>query len=317
MKRIGVIFILGFLLVVGFAFWWTNGLSAVNTHDKSQKMFVVPQGAGIRAISNDLKEQGLIKDDVVFFLYVRKNGLDKKIQAGDFRLSPSMNATQIAKNLTTGTLDIWITIPEGKRAEEVAAIFEERLPNYDESWVEILKTNEGYLFPDTYLVPKDADIDMIITLLRGTFDKKFAEVENNTNLSNEQIVILASLIEREAKHQEDRPIVSSVMHNRLAEGMALQIDATVQYALGYNNRERSWWKKGLTLEDLKYASPYNTYENPGLPPAPIASPGIAVLEAAANPAKSDYLFYITDKNGVNRYAKTNEEHNANIKKYGL
>lgn len=317
MKRIGVIFIVALLIIVGVSIWWQNGLAAVNTRDKSQQMFVVPQGAGIRAISNDLKEQGLIKDDVVFFLYVRKNGLDKKIQAGDFRLSPSMNASQIAKNLTTGTLDIWITIPEGKRAEEVAAILRERLPNYDESWIARLKENEGYLFPDTYLVPKEADIDMIVPLLRNTFDKRFAEVENNTNLTDEELVVLASLIEREAKHQEDRPLVSSVMHNRLAEGMPLQIDATVQYALGYDNDEKTWWKKGLTLEDLKYVSPYNTYANPGLPPSPIASPGIAVLKAAGDPADSDYLFYITDKNGVNRYGKTNEEHNSNIKKYGL
>lgn len=317
MKRIGVIFIVLFLVIVGFLFWWQNGLAAVNSHDKSQKMFVVPEGAGIRAISNDLKEQGLIKDDVVFFLYVRQKGLDKKIQAGDFRLSPSMTAEQIAKNLTTGTLDIWITIPEGKRAEEVAEILEERLPNYEDSWVEKLKENEGYLFPDTYLVPKDADIEMIVKLLRDTFAAKYAEVENTTNLTDEEVVILASLIEREAKHQEDRPLVSSVMHNRLAEGMPLQIDATVQYALGYDKDEKTWWKKGLTLEDLKYVSPYNTYANPGLPPSPIASPGIAVLKAAGDPADTDYLFYITDKNGVNRYGKTNEEHNSNIKKYGL
>lgn len=317
MKKIGVIFIVAFFVVIGFVFWWNNGLSPVNARDKSQKMFVVAKGAGIRAISNDLEEQGLIKDDIVFFLYVRKNGLDKKIQAGDFRLSPSMNAEQIAKNLTTGTLDIWITIPEGKRAEEVAEILSERLTNYDESWVGPLKDNEGYLFPDTYLIPKDADIEMIVNLLTTTFSKKFSTIRNNTNLTDKEIVILASLIEREAKHQEDRPLVSSVMHNRLDAGMPLQIDATVQYALGYNNRDRSWWKKGLTLEDLKYVSPYNTYENPGLPPAPIANPGIAVLEAAANPADTNYLFYITDKNGVNRYATTNAEHNSNIKKYGL
>jgi len=317
MKRIGVIFILGFVILLGLFLWWNSGLQAVNTRDRSQKMFVVPQGAGIRAIANDLKEQGLIRDDVVFFLFVRKNGLDKKIQAGDFRLSPSMTAETIGKQLTTGTLDIWVTLPEGKRAEEVSEILSEKLPNYEESWTQTLKENEGYLFPDTYLVPKDTDIEMLISLFRNTFTEKYAGIQNRTNLSDKEVVILASLIEREARKQEDRPLVSSVMHNRLELDMVLQIDATVQYALGYNNQEKTWWKKGLTFEDLKYSSPYNTYENTGLPPAPIANPGVAVLEAAANPAESDYLFYITDKNGVNRYAKTNAEHNANIKRYGL
>ena len=107
------------------------------------------------------------------------------------------------------------------------------------------------------------------------------------------------------------------MHNRLEIDMPLQIDATVQYALGYNEREQTWWTKGLTLQDLKYQSLYNTYANTGLPPAPIASPGIAVLQAAANPADTDYLYYITDRTGTNRYGKTGEEHNRNIERYGL
>jgi UPF0755 protein len=315
MKRIGILFILIFLVVVGVVIWWQNGLSPVNSRDRSQKMFVVPQGAGIRAIANDLKEEGLIKDDVVFFLHVRLNGIDKKIQAGSFRLSPSMPAEQIAKNLTVGTLDIWVTIPEGKRAEEVAELLSERLPNYDASWVTRLKENEGYLFPETYLIPKDADIDTVISLLRNTFDVRYADVQNNTSLSQEEIVTLASMIEREARHAEDRPMVSSVMHNRLAEGMALDIDATIQYAKGKVGNK--WWAP-VTLEEYRSVkSPYNTYLQPGLPPGPIASPGIESLKAAANPADTEYLFYITDKDGINRYARDNAEHDANKRRYGL
>jgi len=305
------------LVFVGL-FWWNTNLQAVNPRDNSEKLFVVAPGSGISSIAQNLKKEGLVKDSLVFRLLVQTSGLAKKIQAGDFRLSPSMTAEAIAKELTVGTLDIWVTIPEGKRAEEVAQILEDKLPNYDESWVQELTPREGYLFPETYLIPKDASIEQIITLLTSTFEEKFKQVNTSrSTLTKEEIVILASLIEREGRHAEDRPLISSVMHNRLEIGMALQIDATVQYAIGYNSLEKNWWTKNLTYNNLRVQSLYNTYTNPGLPPGPIASPGLESLQAAANPAISDYLYYITDKSGTNRYAKTNTEHEANIRKYGL
>jgi UPF0755 protein len=317
MKKLTILFIIILLVVAALLIWWSNGVAPVSKKDTGTQTFVVNKGAGIREIASSLKRAGLIKDPVVFFLLVKKEGLEKKIQAGSFKLSPSQSAGQIAKNLTLGTQDIWITIPEGKRAEEVAEILKKNLPLYNDSWVETLKENEGYLFPDTYLFPKESTVETVVNVMRGTFDSRFAEVENHTNLTHDQVVILASLIEREAREDIDRPIISSVIHNRLNIGMPLQIDATVQYALGYDAGEQTWWKKNLTVTDLKIDSPYNTYIVTGLPPGPIASPGLAVLKAAANPADTDYIFYITDKNGENHYAKTNAQHNANIKKYGL
>ena len=317
MKKLTILFIIILLFVAGLLIWWSNGVAPVSKNDSGTQTFVVNKGAGIREIASSLKKAGLIKDPVVFFLLVKKEGLEKKIQAGSFKLSPSQSAGQIAKNLTLGTQDIWITIPEGKRAEEVAEILKKNLPLYNDSWVETLKENEGYLFPDTYLFPKESTVETVVNVMRGTFDGRFAEVENHTNLTNDQVVILASLIEREAREDIDRPIISSVIHNRLNINMPLQIDATVQYALGYDAGEQTWWKKNLTVTDLKIDSPYNTYVVTGLPPGPIASPGLAVLKAAANPADTDYIYYITDKNGENHYAKTNAQHNANIKKYGL
>lgn len=315
MKKLLFLLLIPIIFALGIFFWWQNGLSPVDSNNKATTMFVIPKGSGIRAIANDLKEQGLIKDDVVFFLYVRKNGIDQKIQAGDFRLSPSMPSQQIAKALTMGSVDLWVTVPEGKRAEEVAAILKEAMPTYDESWEEKLKEREGYLFPDTYLIPRNATIDQIISLMTNTFETRFAEVTNNTELSKEELVILASMIEREARKDEDRSMVSSVMHNRLKRGMPLDIDATVQYAIGTPEK---WWP---VLQDaarnIAPDSPYNTYTNDGLPPGPIANPGIAVMQAAGNPADTDYLFYITDKNGINRYGRTNAEHNENIRRYGL
>jgi UPF0755 protein len=137
--------------------------------------------------------------------------------------------------------------------------------------------------------------------------------KNDPNLK--KIVIIASLIEREAKYDPDRPLVASVIYNRLKEGMPLQIDATVQYALGYSSSEKTWWRKDLTNADLLIDSPFNTYKFSDLPPAPIANPGLSSLKAAVSPAKTLYLYYVSDKNGYLHFAKTLSEHNLNKEKY--
>lgn len=322
MKRLHAFFILVCLSLIGGFLWWQNGTSAVNSKDKTTSIFVVEKGAGVREIANKLKVENLIKSPVVFFLLVKKEGLDSKIQAGDFRLSKSMTALEIAQNLTHGTLDIWVTIPEGKRAEEIAEILQKSLPTYQDNWRNILVKNEGYLFPDTYLFPKDTDITTIVKLMTDTFENKYQQLTVPNNYAKNEIVVIASLIEREAKHPEDRPLVASVIYNRLGIGMALQLDATTQYAIAnikckITNVKCNWWPKNLTKDDLAFPSLYNTYKQPGLPPGPIANPGFAALNAAANPAKTNYLYYISDKNGINRYGKNLEEHHANIAKYGL
>ena len=304
------------IILVGF-FWWNINLTSVNSRDHTEIMFSVSPGSGIKVISQNLKSQGLIRSSLIFTLMTQQSGLDKKIQAGDFRLSPSLSSKEIAIRLSKGIEDIWVTIPEGKRSEEIAAILRDKIPQYDSSWETELIKHEGYLFPDTYLIPHNATIDSIVSLLTSTFTEKYKSVTpNTTDMSESKIVILASLIEREGRLDQDRPLISSVMHNRLQIGMPLQIDATVQYALGEQDNN-SWWKKDLTFDDLKINSSYNTYLNPGLPPGPISNPGIKALQAAANPADTNYLYYITDKNGINHYATTLDQHNANIRKYGL
>ncbi|HVZ58561.1 MAG TPA: endolytic transglycosylase MltG [Patescibacteria group bacterium] len=317
MRKFPSLFFASIFIVVLLFMWYGQSLSPANTHNTTQTTFVISPGEGLRAVAKNLKKNNLIKNDIAFTIMVFVSGLDKKIQAGDFRLSPSESSRQIAQDLTKGTLDIWVTIPEGKRAEEIAAIFKTKLSNYDLSWNQQLNQHEGYLFPDTYLIPHDADIQAIITMMTDNFSKKYAQVTNSTSMSQNQIVILASLIEREANTKEDRPLISSVLHNRLDLGMPLQVDATVQYALGYDTTQKTWWRKNLSLDELHTPSDYNTYVNPGLPSGPICNPGLAALQAAANPAKTNYLYYITDKNGINHYASTLDQHNANIKKYGL
>ncbi|MDO8639818.1 MAG: endolytic transglycosylase MltG [bacterium] len=319
MKRITVLMAFVLIIILVLFLWWRNGLLAVNSSGTAQKIFIIQKGQGIREIANKLKSEGFIKDSIIFFLLVKKMRIEGKIQAGDFRLSSSMTPEKIAETFTHGTLDVWITIPEGKRATEIDEILKENIPSYKPSWKIDLVKNEGYLFPDTYLIPKDAEINLILSIMKTNFEKKFnsLNVDSKNKLSKNEIVIIASLIEREAKFPNDRPLISSVIRNRLDIDMALQIDATVQYALGFEEDKKTWWRKELTIADLKIDSPFNTYKNIGLPPSPISNPGISSLEAAANPARTDYLYYMSDKNGITHYAKTLEEHNLNIKKYGL
>lgn len=300
------------IIVLASFLWWKYGTSAVNSHDTSEKVFVVAKGAGVRAIANNLKKEGLINDPIVFFLYTKKNGADKNIQAGSFKLSPSMNVEKIIDTLSHGTVDAWVTVPEGMRAEQIADILKEEIPSYNESWRDRLIAEEGYLFPDTYLIPKDAEIDTVISIFKTNFDQKIrdAGLDNRSDLAN--IITTASLVEREALKDEEKPLIASVIANRLRQGMALDIDATLQYAKGKVNGK--WWSVP-TAKDKEISSPYNTYKNPGLPPGPISNPGIEAIKAAANPATSDYFFYLHDAQGNVHFAKTLEQHQTNINKY--
>lgn len=298
--------------------WWNNGIKAVNPQDDRKSIFVIEKGQGIRDIAQSLHKKKFVKDPVVFFLLIKKLGFDGKIQAGDFRLSPSMTAREIAENLTHGTLDIWITIPEGKRAEEIAEILKANIPNFNDAWKNRLSKNEGYLFPDTYLIPKDADIEMVINQMRVNFDIKYATLDTtHANLTQKEIVIIASLIEREAITDTEKPIIAGILLNRIDAGIPLQVDATIQYAKGKNSSNKKWWES-VTLDEYKsVVSDYNTYLFTGLPPGPISNPGLEALRAAASPTDTDYLYYLHDKDRRIRYGKTLEEHNANIKNFGL
>lgn len=317
MKKLIVAVSILTLLFVLTLLWWKRGSSAVDPKSTASKIFVVEKGEGVRSIANKLKSQGLINDPVVFFLLVKQKGLDGKIQAGSFRLTPAQQAADIAESLTHGTLDTWITIPEGKRAEEIAEILEDKIPTYSEDWRGVLILNEGYLFPDTYLIPKDADINLIVSILRNNFNQKYGSIRVQSGLSMAEIVTIASLIEREAITEEEKPIISGIIKNRITDGMALEIDATIQYAKGYDPIKKAWWSIVTPVEYQSVRSPYNTYLNAGLPPTPIANPGLSSLAAAANPANTSYYYYLHDKNRKIRFAETNEEHIVNIQRYGL
>jgi len=317
MRKLAILVIITVTIIGASIIWWNNMLLPPDPNNSAPTIFVIDKGDGVREIASNLKNKGLIKSPTAFFLLIKRLGLDKKIEAGDFRLNPSMTAEEVAQTLTHGRLDIWVTIPEGKRAEEIAEILEANIPSYKPSWKIKLIEKEGYLFPDTYLIPKDADIELVVALMLDNFDNKYTSIATNKAdpLTINDRIVVASLVERESKFPQDRPLVASVIHNRLNIGMKLDIDATVQYALGFQEDEKSWWKKNLSLEDLKINSPYNTYLSPGLPPNPIANPGTESLRAVLAPADTEYLYYVSDKTGRIHFAKTLPEHQVNVQKY--
>lgn len=308
------------LLTIGsfFFFYYKEGTLPINKNDTSTKIFVIEKGESTVDVVKNLSRQGFIRNTLVFYLIIKQKGIEKQIQAGDFRLSASMSAEEIAKALTHGTLDEWITIIEGLRKEEIAQIVSKKLDIPEIEFIQLAP--EGYLFPDTYLVPRQAPAEAVIEILTSTFDKKFTdEMENKVRglgLTKHQAIVLASLVEREARTEKVRVEIASILLRRYEEEIPLQVDATVQYALGYQSREKTWWKKDLTFDDLKINSRYNTYKITGLPPEPIANPSLSSLQAVANADPSTpYLFYLTDSQGRIHYAKTSEEHQKNIEKY--
>lgn len=318
MKRL--IIFSGFILIlsIGFFLYYREGTLPVDKKSQESKIFVIRQGENLNTIANNLADQKLIRNKVVFYLVVKRLGIERTIQAGDFRLSPAMDSHDIAKALTHGTLDVWITLIEGMRKEEVAQVVSQNL-NIPET--EFLKyAREGFLFPDTYLIPKTATAVAVIKIFEANFNKKFDEdlikKAGGKNLTVDQVITLASLVEREAKFDEDRSKVASVLLARLKNNMKLDIDATVQYMLGYQSEDKSWWKKELTFADLELISPYNTYKNAGLPPGPIANPGLATIQAVVNADENGpYLFYVSDQSGHLHFARNLEEHNKNIRIY--
>jgi len=322
LKKIILLFLLILIILpLGFFFWWSKETLPIDPSRKETQIFVIPQGWGIGQIGERLQQEGLIKNKLVFKIMVVKEGLAKQLQAGDFRLSPAMNLIEITQALTHGTIDIWVRIPEGLRREEIGKIitdsFIQQEAEFDiKDFLDKTKNKEGFLFPDAYLVPKSVTPKDIIKIMEDNFEKKFATLTLNTNLSKNQIVILASLIEREAKYDKDRAIVAGILLKRLKKGWPLQVDASVQYAKATEIQNSEKWWLPITSQDIKETdSPLNTYKNQGLPPAPICNPGLSSLKAAANPQDSDYWFYLSDNTGNIHFAKSLEEQEENINRY--
>lgn len=302
-----------------FYFWWKWAASPVCSVNCLGKTFIINKNEGISSVANELAKENLIHNSLAFKIYSVINKTNNRIQAGEFKLNPQMSMAEISRQLTHGTADLWVTIIEGWRKEEVAAkLAESGLANYNiQEFLEKTKNLEGKIFPDTYLIPKTASIDKIIEMISKNYQKKAGTVDNKT-------LILASIIEREVPRPEDRPIIAGILLKRLKTDWLLQVDATVQYAIAtqqLNNGAMkqssnfNWWPKNLSKADLAIKSSFNTYLNLGFPPTPICNPGLDAIKAAQNPAQTDYWYYLSDNSGLTHFAKTIEEHNQNVAKY--
>lgn len=312
-----------FALVIAGAFFWFYRNSQAPASQEKYDYFLIKKGESASEVGKRLEEEGFIKSAFAFKIFLQATGQTGNIQTGEFKLTPSHSLFQTVDALFKGPIELWVTIPEGLRREEIALKFASVLgkdQSFISDFLNASEGKEGYLFPDTYLFPREATASQIVSKMEITFENKTKDIKNNSGLSFEEVVVLASLIERETKTEGERPVVAGIMLNRLDAGMPLQIDAAVQYAVANNkcqtvNAKCSDWWPILTLDDLSIKSPYNTYKNKGLPNAPIASPGLSSLKAAFSPEANDYWYYIHDPKGVIHYATTLSEHNSNIAKY--
>lgn len=283
------------------------------------KTVTVPPGYTTRDVAELLEREGLILDAKFFVWYCRRHNLDGKLQAGRYELESDAGIAGIARELAAGHIAvIRVTIPEGYTITKTAAAMEAAGMCTAEQFLEACRrgdprgrvtgTNlEGYLFPDTYEFARDADArDAVRAMVDRFFEVIGPEQQRRAqDLGYElsEIVTLASIIEREARRDDERPLVASVFYNRLRTGMKLESCATVIYALG-RQPDR------LTVQDLKVDSPYNTYRYPGLPPGPICSPGRASLMAALYPASTDYLFFVSNGDGSHTFSRRFGDHVA-------
>lgn len=308
------------LTIIGFFGYmlFREGTLPVNKQNTEAIVFTITPGEPLDSVINNLSKNDLIRNRLAFYMMVKQRGLERKIQAGQFRLSQSMSAYDIANAFMSGSIDAWLTVPEGLRKEEIATLVYDSF-GIDEDEFNAL-AREGYLFPDTYLIPANPTAAQIVSIMMQTFEEKYtpemrAQAAAKGYTDNE-VIILASIIEKEAKYDIDRTEIASVIVRRYEENYPLQIDATVQYALGYQPRQKRWWKSVTTFDDLEYDSPYNTYLYSGIPPAPISNPGIASIQAVldANP-NTKYKFYLSDEVGNTYFAETYEEHQRNIERY--
>ncbi len=315
---LGACVTLSILVASVFLFVWTL-LQPVSDAQTINQVFVIKKGEAVGSIAYRLQEAGLIKNANLFKLLVRFKGLGPKLQAGSFDLSPTQTPHEIAQQLTKGTQDVWITILEGWRVEQVAEYLDaqEELTEFDiETFLSLSSESEGTLFPETYLVPREMTAEQLYELLTTQY---IAQVDSLQSLIDaqvrpfEDVLIMASLVQREARDYTQMRHVAGILWNRIDLGMALQVDATLQYAKG-KNAQGEWWGTPLSA-DKQITSLFNTYMYPGLPPGPICNPGSNALKAALDPLVVDDLFYLHAPSGEMYFAQTLDEHNANINRY--
>ncbi len=310
-------------LAAAGAWAWLQGDRSL---PQSETTLVIPSGATGSEVARLLGEQRVIRSPFAFNLLARLRREQGALKAGQFRFAPHQTESEILSEIVSGgsQVAVWVTIPEGYTAREIAHELAERSLGTEDSYAEYFmshsldlpgsrtRTLEGVLFPDTYLVPTGASPAAVAKILTDEFLRRLpVDAERKAKrlgLNVAQVVTLASLIEREAKADDERRLMAGVYYNRLRIGMPLEVDATIEYTFAHH-------KDVITAADLARDSPYNTYKQTGLPPTPIANPGRPSLLAAFDPEPSQYLFYVYKGDGHHAFSRTLAEHNANVARY--
>lgn len=275
----------------------------------------INSGDSLQDITISLYNSHIIKSLFFFRTHVILQGGEKRVIAGDYLLDEAVGPADLAYRFVHGQFHlnrIKITIPEGWNVFEISNYLEKTLMNFDKKkFLDLALRDEGYLFPDTYFVSPTIRPEMIVDTMQDNFSRKIILLQkqiSDFNHSKKDILTMASILEREARTAESRKIVAGILWKRLSLDMPLQVDSTFSYINGKGSLE-------LTLSDLQIDSPYNTYRYKGLPPTPIGNPGIESIVDAITPTKTNYLYFLSDKDGVMHYAKTFEEHIKNKQKY--
>jgi len=273
----------------------------------------IQKGSTLREIALSLEKEHVVRSAFWFQFFALTLASEKKIEAGEYTFKTPMNSFEVARMFAYGernTQALKITIPEGLTNKNIAELLSRSLSafNVDDF---LAKAKEGYAFPDTYFFAPEMTADDVLDILTQTFESRTKDLQTQASSEKanfDDVVKMASILEKEARTAEDMKMVSDILWRRIKLGIPLQVDASFVYILGKGTAD-------LTLEDLATDSPYNSYTHKGLPPTPISNPGIRAIDAALNPTKNPYLFFLTGKDGEMHYSKTFEEHIVNKKKY--
>ncbi|MGD0471979.1 MAG: endolytic transglycosylase MltG [Candidatus Velthaea sp.] len=314
------------MLVTASALWFRNAVYGDRSLPQTQASVVIPRGETFGGVVAALQAAGVLAHPIAFRILARMRGDEAGVKAGEYAFAPHETSDEILRKLVAGEAQVavWVTIPEGFTAREIAQTFAARklgtAAAYDTLFAHDgidldghrTPTLEGYLFPSTYLVPLDVTPAGAAKIMTDQFRKELpadaAVRARALGRTVPEVVTIASLVEREAKADDERALMAGVYYNRLRLGMPLEVDATIEYIFPEHHTV-------ITKSDLAIQSPYNTYLRTGLPPTPIANPGKASLDAAFEPRTSDYLFYVYKGDGHHAFARTLAEHNANVARY--
>jgi UPF0755 protein len=324
-------------ILIGLYLQYRQGdLDRPASYDATPMTFVVEPGESAATIAARLEELGLVTDGELFRMFIGYYEIDASLEAGEYVLRPNMTMAEIAETLQHARIEeVTVTIPEGWRAEQVAQMLaKENIIDGDEFLAlvrggkfdySLLRDRpeesslEGYLFPETYRIPAQAEAEDLIERMLSTLEERFTpEMRQSAaerGMTIYEVMTLASIVEREAMIAEERPLIAGVFLNRLEQGMYLRADPTVQYAKGYDATTGQWWASVIPEDWEGVDSPYSTYLYPGLPPGPICSPGLSAIQAVLEPADTEYLFFLARGDGSHVFAVTYEEHLQNQELY--